>query len=368
MNNLLLSWRTGTVPVLLLTALSVVTTACGSGRSQTDVSSLPTTTPTATDSARTRSLNAQIQAAANRDSFARSRDADAVYRIGPNDQIEVQVFNAEDFSGTHRVDESGEIAIPLLGSVMAAGLTPRELEADLEERLAESYMHDPHVSIQVTEIQSHGVSVVGAVQAPGVYQLSGPSSLLEVIALAGGLTEEAGGDVFVVRARDRSFDPADVADADATRAAELASNSDVLRADLGVLLESGDASENVVVLAGDIVQVRPAGLVYVVGEVNRPGGFPIPAGQPMTVLQALAMAEGLGNTALASESVIVREDRYGNRTEVPVDLEAVLDGDEGPPMLEARDVLFVPNNGVKSFGLGVVNALVGMVSLRGLFY
>lgn len=324
------------------------------------------------DSARADALNRRIQAAAVRDSANRTvlGEPDAEYRIGAGDEIEVGVFGAEAFSGTHRVEESGEIAIPLLGPITAAGQTPRELESHLEDRLRETYMRDPHVSVQVLELQSLGVSVVGAVGAPGVYQVSGTKSLLEVLAMAQGLTEQAGNAVFVMRPGSGSGGAA---------AAQLASTgtpgeappppgSHVIEVDLGALLESGDASQNVQVRPGDIVQVRPAGLVYVVGEVNRPGGFTLPAGEPLTVLQALAMAEGTGSTAAASRSVIVRELADGTRMEIPVDIDAVLDGSMPPPTLAARDVLFVPNNTAKSVALGVVNGLVRMVTLRGLFY
>jgi polysaccharide export outer membrane protein len=107
--------------------------------------------------------------------------------------------------------------------------------------------------------------------------------------------------------------------------------------------------------------------VYVVGEVNRPGGFTIPPGSPMTVLQALAMAEGLGRTANADGAVIVRQAEDGSRHEVAIRLEQVLEGSIPPPAMEERDVLYVPNNGTKAFGLGVVNALVGMLTFRGIF-
>lgn len=323
------------------------------------------------DSVRAAELNRRIEAAASRDARTGSGPDIAQYRIGPQDRIAVAVFGAEDFSGEYLVEESGEIAVPLLGSVAVAGKTARELESHLESRLAETYMRDPHVSVQIVEMQSHGVSVVGAVNAPGVYQLSRPSSLLEVLAMAQGLTDEAGSRVFVLRPRG-SGSGADLGtngmeqpfDADA----EALANHELLEVDLGALLESGAVDQNVTVQAGDIVQVRPAGLVYVVGQVNRPGGFTIPAGQPITVLQALAMAEGLGSTAAANRGVIVREGADGGREEIPVDLEAVLEGEEPPPVLAARDVLFVPNNDTKSFAIGVVSALVRMVTFRGLVY
>jgi polysaccharide export outer membrane protein len=352
--------------------LILILGACASSDPGSTMESLPSG-PSASDSLRALEVNRWIDAAAARDSVGLSAagSRDTQFRIGSNDQIEVTVFGAEEFSGTHRVGESGEISIPLLGSVMVGGKTPRELEADLERQLGETYMRDPHVSVQVVEIQSHGVSVVGAVRAPGVYQISGPVSLLEVLAMAQGLSEDAGSRVVLVRPAASA--PAQQPVTDSSAALSLAgtaeaSGQELVHVDLAALLESGRTSQNVLVHAGDIVQVQPAGLVYVVGQVNRPGGFTIPPGQPMTVLQALAMAEGLGSTAAASRSVIVREGASGGREEVPVDLEAVLEGSEPPPVLAARDVLFVPNNDAKSFGLGVVNALVSMVSLRGLFY
>ena len=355
-------WTVATSLVLLV--------GCASGGSQQAVQSLPQQTA-AVDSVRADALNRRIQAAAVRDSASRAilGEREPGYRIGAGDEIEVGVFGAESFSGTHQVEESGEIAIPLLGPITAAGKTPRELETHLEDRLRETYMRDPHVSVQVLETQSLGVSVVGAVGAPGVYQVSGSKTLLEVLAMAQGLTDEAGNAVFVMRqsAGGRAM-PVELASADGLAQAPPSQDAHVIEVDLGALLESGDASQNVVVQPGDIVQVRPAGLVYVVGEVNRPGGFTIPAGEPLTVLQALALAEGTGSTAAASRSVIVREMPDGSRVEIPVDLDAVLDGSEAPPALAARDVLFVPNNTAKAVALGVVNGLVRMVTLRGLFY
>jgi polysaccharide export outer membrane protein len=357
---------------LLLTVLCLTSLAgCSSGGSSTSVAGYAQPQP-ATDSIRAEALNRRIAAAATRDSIVRAGVAgtEADYRIGSNDLINVAVFGADAFSGDFRVGEAGDISMPLLGAVDAAGRTTSELESHLEAKLADSYMRDPHVTVQVSEMQSHGISVVGSVRQPGVYQVSGSVTLLEVLAMAQGLTPEAGSRVYVVRPSSPgapAFDAAATDDLDATATAAYG-QPELIEIDLGALLESGRTEENLALRAGDIVQVRPAGVVYVVGEVNRPGGFPTPAGSPMTVLQALAMAEGLGSTAAADRAVIVREGPNAERIEIPVNLKSVLDGSDPPPTLAARDVLFVPNNGMKSFGLGVVNALVSMVTLRGLVY
>ena len=289
------------------------------------------------------------------------------YRIGAQDRVRIDVFGVEAFNGTFQVDAAGAIALPLLGPIEAAGRTPRELEARIEAQLRETYMKDPHVAVQVMEVLSHGVSVIGAVRRPGVYQIPGRTTLLEVLALAEGLNESAGSSIFVVR---RTVGPPALQDSLTTQ--DFASllrgpSGDVLEVDLNALLDAGRTEANIEVLPGDIVQVRPAGLVYVVGEVNRPGGFTIPPGAPITVLQALAMAEGLGRTANADGAVIVRQAEDGSRHEVAIDLEQVLKGSIPPPPMEERDVLYVPNNGSKALALGMVNALVGMVTFRGIF-
>jgi polysaccharide biosynthesis/export protein len=341
---------------------------CASGRSGTDPRNL-TIDDARSDSVGTAVINRRIEEAAAERPVELRVESDSEYLIGPDDRIDVSVFGAEAFSGEHRVDGNGQVAIPLLGPVMAGGKTLRELETHLEDRLRQTYMRDPHVAVQVVEMRSQGVSVVGAVREPGVYQLTRPSTLLEVLAVAGGLTEEAGSSVFVMRPTTGPQPLAEVGSAPVLAASTAtAGQPGVIEVDLGALLDSGDTSQNLLVRAGDIVQVRPAGLVYVVGEVNRPGGFSIPPGQPMTVLQALAMAEGLGSTAAASRGVIVRDGTDGSRQEIPVDIDKVLDGSEEPAVLHARDVLFVPNNTAKSVALGAVNALVRMVTLRGLFY
>src|SRR5216684_4376150 len=114
------------------------------------------------------------------------------YRIGPEDVLNINVFEAQELNREVRVSASGEISLPLLGSVRAAGLTPRELEFVLQELLHRTYMKDPHVSVFVHEMQSHPVSVMGAVKRPGVFQIRGSKTLLEVLSLSEGLADDAG--------------------------------------------------------------------------------------------------------------------------------------------------------------------------------
>src|ERR1700683_1697054 len=121
------------------------------------------------------------------------------YRIGPQDLLEISVFEAPELNSAVRVSASGEISLPLVGAVQASNLTPKALEFVLQELLRRSYMKDPHVSVFMKEMQSHPVSVFGAVKKPGVFQIDGPKSLVEILSMAEGLAEDAGDTVIVMR-------------------------------------------------------------------------------------------------------------------------------------------------------------------------
>jgi polysaccharide export outer membrane protein len=257
------------------------------------------------------------------------------YRIGPEDLIEVSVFEAADLNRSVRVTGGGEISLPLLGAVRAAGLTPRELESVLEELLRRTYLKDPHVGVFVREMQSHPVSVVGAVKKPGVFQIRGAKTLVEMLAMAEGLSEDAGDTILVSRG-------GGIAHGEATDSAR----KETISVDVKGLLESGDARRNVAVYAGDTVRVARAGIVYVVGEVKKPGGFLLRTNESISVLQALALSEGLLKTAAKSRARIIRiEEESGTRSEISVDLGKILKGTAADPALSARDILFVPGSG-----------------------
>jgi polysaccharide export outer membrane protein len=263
----------------------------------------------------------------------------------------------------------------LLGSVRAAGLTPRELEFVLEELLHRVYMKDPHVSVFVREMQSHPVSVMGAVRRPGVFQIRGSKTLLEVLSLAEGLADDAGETVIILRGAalpaepDLATDHAAVTDplssvaqnAGEANAVSSALNGNrsaresAMQVNLKDLLESADARSNPWVHPGDIVKVTRAGIVYVIGEVRRPGGFALKSNEKISVLQALALSEGLTRTAAKAEARIIRTDQQsGERKETPIDLGKILAGKAPDPVLEPKDIVFVPNSAAKStFSRGV---------------
>jgi polysaccharide export outer membrane protein len=296
------------------------------------------------------------------------------YRIGPEDLLEISVFEAPELNRAVRVSASGEISLPLLGVVQSAGLTPKALEFVMQELLRRSYMKDPHVSVFMREMQSHPVSVFGAVKKPGVFQIDGPKSLVEILSMAEGLAEDAGDTVIVMRgaglpgAEEPTLDaplPKGKSDgaASAPRASENQAGGTTVESSLKNLLESGDPRYNVTVYPGDVVKVTRAGVVYVEGGVKKPGGFMLKTNENISVLQAVALAEGLTRTAAGSHARIIRTDEgTGTRSEIPVDLNKMLAGGLTDAMLRPNDIVFVPNSTGKSVFYGSTQAAVSVGS------
>lgn len=288
------------------------------------------------------------------------------YQIGPQDLLEVNVFEAPELNRSLRVSASGKISMPLIGSVQAAGLTVAELEKNLGEKYSE-YIEEPQVGVLVSAVQSHPVSVLGAVKNPGTFQLQTPTTLLQILAKAGGLTADAGGEVWIMRggavnesgssptevhAVQTSLahaDPSAMGDGAQSSIGRVSQQEETFEVNLQKLMESGNAEYNITVYPGDAVTVSPAGIVYVVGDVNRPGGFEIKTNERMTVLKAIALAEGLKGTSAKSHARIIHADgNTGRWVEIPINLGKVLAGKAPDARLEAADILFVPNSASKS--------------------
>ena len=284
-------------------------------------------------------------------------------RIGPGDQLDITVLDAPELTRAVRVDGAGRVSLPLVGEIAAGGLTPREFELRLADTLGARFIRNPQVTVQIAEMQSRGVSVVGAVARPGVFQVREARPLLELLALAGGLAPTAGDRVIVVRAAATGVDGR--ADGTATDVGTAAPTA--VTVGVRALLESGSAEANVLVHPGDQVKVVPAGLAYVVGEVRRPGAFPLGRGAALTVLRAIAMAEGLAPNAARGRAMVIRTDRSGARVQLPVDVGGVLAGRTPDVVLQPEDVVFVPSSRTRAVTLGVVDALVRTVTLRGVF-
>ena len=270
------------------------------------------------------------------------------YRVGIDDVLAITVLQAPELNTSARVSQLGRVSLPLIGELPVVGLTAGEIATAVEVRLREKYIREPEVSVQVTDTQSHGVSVIGAVRKPGVVQIRGTKSLIEVLSLAEGISDDVGEDIVIVHG------------SDATGSDREASTAVKVKA----LYESGDPRANVAIVPGDVIKVQQAPMVYVVGEVKKPGAFPVRGGDHLTVLRALALGEGLAPTASKDAAVILRAGAAGGRTEVPIRLTDIFKSKRPDVVLEPNDVLFVPVNGGKAVARGALDALTRIFVLR----
>jgi polysaccharide biosynthesis/export protein len=317
----------------------------------------------------TREFNQPLEESRKTRSFTLPEPTEDESRIGPDDLLQITVFEAPEMNRTLRVDANGEISLLLLGPVRAGGLTPRQLELVLQELLRRTYMKDPHVGVFVQELQSHSVSVVGAVKRPGVFQIRGTKTVLELLSMAEGLADDAGDTVVVMRgASTPGPSGSDNAEQESQKDGTVATmpgdaalaggrggllskerQPEIVEVNLKSLLESDNPAFNIPVHPGDIVKVTRAGIVYVVGEVKKPGGFVLRSNENITVVQALALAEGLTRTSLKSQARIIRTDQSTNkRAEIPIDLGKILASKSPDPLLQPKDILFVPDSTAKS--------------------
>src|ERR1017187_1344118 len=250
---------------------------------------------------------------------------EARMKIGPGDLIEVNVFDEPDLKQSVRLNDLGDGTFSFIGSLHLAGLTTDQAGERIARKLKEgNYLLAPQVAVFIREYCTQGVSVLGEVKTPGVYGVAGGQSLLDVLAAAGGTTPLAGSEITVQRAGDSST--------------------------LTVVL-SKDAnrslSSNVRLYPGDKVIIPRSGLVYVLGDVGRPGGFVMENDGKLTLLQALAMAGGATRTSSMGGSRLLRKGTSGY-SDIHIELNKMLKGREGDVQLQAEDILYVPGSTMKS--------------------
>ena len=288
---------------------------------------------------------------------------DGGHRLGPHDVVAVAVLQAPELNTSARVSEQGDVSLPLLGPVRASGLTTTELETSIQTQLRAKYIRDPHVTVRLTELHSQPVSLMGAVKRPGTYQLQGAGTLLEALALAGGLADDAGDMARVQRGRARASLASSGQDTGCA-AGDAGRCQPIVEVDLKALLASRDPALNVAVGPGDVIAVQSAAVVYVVGAIGKPGSFYVRGNDHVTVLRALALAGGVTPLAATHDAVVLRDTPQGTRVEIAVDLDAVLKGRAPDVPLEAQDVLFVPTSGAKVAARVTLDTLIRIVSFR----
>lgn len=274
------------------------------------------------------------------------------YVLGPSDRILVRCVNADEFSPAPiRIDNDGQVTLPFVGRMKLASLTVSEAESQLTEALSK-FIRNPQVQVNLVEIHSQPVSVFGAVRNPGEYQLEGRKTLTEILSIAGGLRPDAGRVLKLTRLKDSTANPVAFDAPDAT--------GQFLVAEINVdeLVRGVNPASNIEVRPFDVISVPPAELIYVVGQVRKPGGFIMTGRQNFTVLQAVSMAEGLERTAAPKKARILRKGPDSGRVEISVNLDGILSGQTEDIPMQAEDVLFVPNSKAKSAGMKTLDAII----------
>jgi polysaccharide export outer membrane protein len=232
------------------------------------------------------------------------------YIVGPQDVLAIALYDQQDLSGKYTVEADGTFTFPLIGRVKAGGLTLRDVEQALRSKLSDGFFKNPQVSVAVEHYRSQRVFLMGEVRTPGPYPLVGDMTLIEALARAGSTTEHAAGEALIVRSREAGRPAGPVLP-------EQESGAEVLRVDIKAL-QSGRLSSNAALRDGDTIFVPRAELVYVFGQVNRPGSYPLQRGT--TVLQALSLAGGVTDRGTTGRIRIARV-VDGKKTEVRVKVE-----------------------------------------------
>lgn len=250
----------------------------------------------------------------------------AVGPIGAGDLIEMSILDTPELSGKLRVSNTGDVILPLVGSVHLEDLKAGEAQALIRQKFIDGgFLKDPQVTLFISEYASRNVSVVGEVHKPGVYPAFGRHYLLDYLSLAEGLTSLAGTAIVITH----SGHPGQPQPVKMTAGA------------------APQPENNPEILPGDTIFVERTGIIYVVGDVAHPGAFPMDHDGQLTLLQALALAQGINSTAAKASARLIRTTPQG-RQEIPVNLKKVLGSKETDLAMQDNDILFVPSSAAKN--------------------
>jgi polysaccharide export outer membrane protein len=304
------------------------------------------------------------------------------YQVGPEDLLEIIFLDSEKLRAETRVNGQGQIRLMLVGDVQVAGLTPQEIAQKLARLYKEGdYLKEPSITVIVKEFKHQRVAVTGAVIKPDFYPLIGPRSLLEMLGVAGGLSDKAGEVAHIIRRRPGSAGPhggtAGKGGLAAAREAapqprspglqaeapppSFSAGTETIVVDLNRLLLKGDMSLNFSIKNGDVVYIPYAKTAYVLGAVAKPGAVLLK--DNMTVAKAIAETGGLHILLASSKATVLRMDENGQRQVIPVNLSSVTKGQEEDVPLKENDIVFVQESGIRRFLFEFKTLLPGSVSV-----
>jgi polysaccharide export outer membrane protein len=267
----------------------------------------------------------------------------STYALEPGDEITISVLDLDEIGkDPYRIDSYGHLTLPLIGEIQVGGLTVEQIALVVGERL-NKYLKNPDVSVRVMEMRSQPVSVLGEVRNPGVQQLMGAKTLFEIVSMAGGLSPDAGYVIRITREKQWGQIPLPNAKLDETGQFWIA--------EVGVkeMVDGASPEKNIQIKPHDVITVPKGEIVYVLGAVKKSGGFVLGERDKVTVLQALAMAEGLDRFANTAGSKIIRKAQGPSTSslEIPIDVKKILQGRSPNVALASDDILFIPISGSK---------------------
>ncbi len=315
--------------------------------------------------------------------FSRLPGVSGDYRIGPGDQLAIEVVNLPEMSLNLEVSNSGVINMPLVGQFRAADLTAAELEAELAEVLRKKdLVRNPEVLVDVVEYVAKPIFILGEVDKAGEYIMSQQLTLMDAILIAGGLDITAGRHGYLHRrlayeedgASAASVSPGDqrtkplfntlrsgnrLVPALVENPERAAPGTEVIRVDLAPLKRGGLLSENILLRKGDVFivpRVNPE-VMYVIGDVRRPGAHEMRPEEALMVTQAIAASGGPSQTAKTKNGVLVRHDADGNRVQRKVDFSAILRGAQPDFKVLPNDIVFIPGSKYRTLAYGLLGVV-----------
>jgi len=293
-------------------------------------------------------LQNQLMVQATQASLVNYKD----YKVGPEDQLVIEIFGQDKLNRELRVNGQGEITMPLAGVVKVGGMTPQEIEKRLTELYDAKYLVNPQITVAVKEFRHQRVAVTGAVAKPGSYEIIGPRTLLEVLSLAGGFINQGyptgggaqAGDVVNIIRHQNAPDLAKTMK-EGTAAQPFAPKTETMVIDLRRLVSGQEPQLNIPVRNGDVVHVPFAGTAYVLGGVRKPGNIAVK--ENITISQAVAMAGGVDPILGTSSITIMRFDDQGKPISINTNLSSIIARTDPDLPLKDSDVVVVQESTLK---------------------
>jgi polysaccharide biosynthesis/export protein len=268
--------------------------------------------------------------------------------IGSGDMVHIVIFDAPELEQHARVTDSGEVPLLMGGNVKIASLSPEQAGAAIGKALVDGHLLvNPRVSVTVDQYATQNVSVIGEVRAPGAYPITTGRTVGEVLALAGGLMPDADRKILIQRRGSGDYFTYFFSNSPLVTPDSVAAGANPAKS---VTLVTRDT----LVYPGDTVRVSKAELVFALGDLGRPGGFPVVNNDSnLTVLQLVALAGGTAHTAVPSHARLIRKTPDGGFQEIPLPLSDMQKGKKPDQLLQANDILYVPFSYMRNAALGL---------------